>query len=204
MVSKSSGSAIASVTVWSSRPTGRQRNWRRNLGESDSVSGEAAGGPSIVTRGMPSCSDRVARTSCMAMQPRSTSVCPSLSPRSFCSSSAFSRSSAVMSFRSRSISPRRILELVHLHGGLQGRLVLHGGEHCALLPMHHHLVRQAGAVLPVPVEQRNAQHYFFTVGYFTKLRRGLKERGLNCAPQLLHALHFLGLGPPPVLPPDLR
>src|SRR5580700_1019180 len=48
-VSKSSGSAMASVTVWSCSATGRQRNWRRNFGESVSVSGDMAGGPSMVS-----------------------------------------------------------------------------------------------------------------------------------------------------------
>ena len=51
MVSKSSGSAIASVTVWSSSATGKQRNWRRNRGDSVSVSGETAGGPSMASSG---------------------------------------------------------------------------------------------------------------------------------------------------------
>ena len=51
-VSKSSGSAMASVRVESCSATGRQRNCRRKRGERPSVSGATGGGPSIVTSGM--------------------------------------------------------------------------------------------------------------------------------------------------------
>ena len=94
-VSKSSGSAMASVTVWSCRATGRQRNWRRNRGASVSSSGETAGGPSSVSTGTCNCSASADSTSRMAMKPRSTRILPSFSPpRSFWISSARARSSA--------------------------------------------------------------------------------------------------------------
>ena len=66
------------------------------------------------TSGTSNCSESAARTSRMAMKPMSTSVLPILSPRSFCSSSARSRSSSVISLRSIRISPSRMaLELSH-------------------------------------------------------------------------------------------
>ena len=60
------------------------------------------------TSGTSNCSESAASTSRMAMKPMSTSVLPILSPRSFCSSSARSRSSSVISLRWIRISPSRI------------------------------------------------------------------------------------------------
>ncbi len=90
-VSKSRGSAIATVRTESATNTGNARHWRRKRCESPSISGAPGGGPSTVTNGSPSWSESAASTSRCAITPMSTRILPSLSPRSFCSSRARSR-----------------------------------------------------------------------------------------------------------------
>src|SRR5580658_3589545 len=98
------------------------------------------------------------------MKPMSTRIFPSLSPRSFCNSSAFSKSSGSIWRRSMSIWPRRIvlgsgcwvlgsvtvvtLELLDSYGGF-ARVV---AQQLLALGLHQDLARQAGVVFPLIVE----------------------------------------------------
>src|ERR1022692_1229713 len=175
MVSKSRGSAIASVTVESWMAYGTKRLWRMKRAESPSSSGAAGGVESAsVTSGSASWSESAASTSRCAMKPMSTRILPILSPRSRCSSSARSRSSVWISRRPMSISPRRrVLGAGFLVLGSVAvvKLELHradGGfargvrQQFLALGLHHDLGGKAAVVLPRVVEQGNRQHHLFT------------------------------------------
>src|SRR5450631_2280532 len=143
--------------------------------DSPSSSAATGGGESSVTSGNASWSERAASTSRKAMKPISTRIFPSLSPRSFCSSRARSRSSGWIRRRVIRISPRRCARGSGDAGSRLGscmvaNLKLHradGGlargvrQQLLALSLHHDLGRKAAVVLPGVVEQRDRQHYLF-------------------------------------------
>src|ERR1035438_4075755 len=180
MVSKSSGSAMASVSVESWIASGKKRHCRMKRAESPSSSGGAGGGESSVTSGRASCSESAASTSRSAMKPLFRFFLPSLSPRSFCNSRARSRSSGWIRRRAMSISPRRSARGLDPQAGTPGgwglgscivaNLELHradGGfargvrQQLLALGLHHDLGGKATVVFPGVVEQRNRQHHLF-------------------------------------------
>src|ERR1700682_4272438 len=195
-VSTSSGSAMASVMVWSSRPTGMQRNCRRKRGDSASVSGDTGGGPSMVTSASFNCSESAASTSRMATKPMSTSVLPILSPRSFCSSSAFSKSSEVIRPFSSRISPSRIaLELFRGHGAGQRGFVGTQREQRVLRSVHHDLRRQPRRVFSSRSEQGKPQRDLFVLRQRIQRCRHRSEHVAHGFLQLWKSLHLLLMTP---------
>src|SRR5664279_1250573 len=92
----------------------------------------------------------------------STRILPSLSPRSRCSSSARSRSSAPMRPRSMRSFPSGVAAAVKLEfllrekrSDLRGAgMAVHGVEELLLLRRKHDAVRQAALILPVVAKQK--------------------------------------------------
>src|SRR5260221_464977 len=203
-VSTSSGSAMARVMVWSSRPTGMHRNCRRKRGDSASVSGDTGGGPSMVTSASFNCSDSAASTSRMATKPMSTSVLPILSPRSFCSSSAFSRSSELIRPFSSRISPSRIaLELFHGYGAGQLGFVGAQREQRLLGTVHHDLGRQPRRVFSPRGEQGKRQRDLFVLRQRIQRCRHRSEHVAHGFLQLRQTLHLFLMTPLPLFLGDL-
>src|SRR5260370_4954488 len=107
------------------------------------------------------------------MKPRSTRILPSFSPRSFCSSSARSRSSWVIWRRERSSSPSlrgraataaAPLVFSDSDGCIEGCFVsVHRLEKNLLGRLNHHLGGQAGGILPTVIEEGDAQDNLRTV-----------------------------------------
>src|SRR5215469_749503 len=186
-VSKSSGSAIASVSVESSTVSGNERHCRRKRCERPSISGATAGAPSMLTSGIPSCSESAASTSRCATSPISTRIFPSLSPRSRCNSSARSRSSGSIFLRSISISPSRwgrgsSNACSSVDGeGVTGLFFYRGisvGQNGNLVALHDDLRRQSLGVLIRQVQEPHHQDNLLIVGQQLELVGG--------------ALHHLG------------
>ena len=165
-VSKSSGSAMASVRVESVSATGKTRHWRRKRCDRPSISGAEGGAPSTVTSGTPSWSESAASTSRWAISPMSTRILPSLSPRSRCSSSARSRSSASILPRSIRISPSRMVARAgraapRLGLGMRGRrwrplialpFRCSPASACVAVGLHHDLAGQPRGVFPGQID----------------------------------------------------
>src|SRR5437763_15161613 len=100
-------------------------------------------------------------------------ILPSLSPRSFWSSSARSRSSCSSSLRWIRSSPRRMRKLEYLlfHDAVESDAVELGVEKLALYTLHENLLRDSGFVLTRPVDQRDAEDDLFAGRHFIKRSR---------------------------------